>query len=117
MISFFKNHALLNRTGQHQWFTVDGGSVQYVDRLKRELAKRNVELRLGNPIKEVRRGPFGVKISSQKSEMEYFDHVVFATHSDDTLKMLADPSMGEFKALGAIKYQPCLLYTSPSPRD
>ena len=106
MISFFENHALLSRTGQHQWFTVNGGSVQYVDRLNRELVNRNVELRLGDPIKEVRRGPFGVQILSQKNETEFFDHVVFATHSDDSLKMLADPSIVEASALGAIKYQP-----------
>ncbi len=106
MISFFENHALLSSTNQHQWFTVNGGSVQYVDRLNRELFKLNVELRLGDPIKEVRRGPLGVQILSQKSEMEYFDQVVFATHSDDTLTMLADPNMVESRALGAIKYQP-----------
>ena len=46
------------------------------------------------------------QILSQKSEMEYFDQVVFATHSDDTLTMLADPNMVESRALGAIKYQP-----------
>ena len=106
MISFFENHALLNRTGQHQWFTVKGGSIQYVDRLNRELVERNVALRLGDPIKEVKRGPLGVQISSQKSDFEYFDHVVFATHSDDTLKMLVDADQRESKALDAIKYQP-----------
>ena len=30
MMQFFKNHALLNYSGQHQWYTVDGGSIQYV---------------------------------------------------------------------------------------
>ena len=33
MISFFENHALLAYSGQHQWYTVDGGSVSYVSRL------------------------------------------------------------------------------------
>ena len=66
MISFFENHALLNRTGQHQWFTVKGGSVQYVDRLNRELVKRDVSLRLGESIKEVKRGPLGFRFQVRK---------------------------------------------------
>jgi hypothetical protein len=105
MIKFFEHHALLSSTGQHQWYTVDGGSVQYVERLSQELVKRNVEMRLGDPVRKVRRDTLGIEILSQKYDGNYFDHVVFATHSDDTLKLLADPNSRESKSLGAIKYQ------------
>ena len=39
LIQFFRNHALLNIWGQHQWWTVDGGSVEYVRRLEAHFAR------------------------------------------------------------------------------
>jgi predicted NAD/FAD-binding protein len=106
MIQFFENHALLNVTGQHQWYTVEGGSTQYVERLEASMRRKGVDIRLGSPIQSVRRLPIGVEVKSWGAEWEYFDEVVFATHSDDSLSMLADPSAQEQAALGAIKYQP-----------
>lgn len=106
MIDFFKNHALLNHTGQHQWFTVDGGSVEYVRRLETGLVGKGVDLRVGSPVQSVRRSVVGVQVKAWGGEWETFDEVVFATHSDDSLKLLADPSSQERAALGAIAYQP-----------
>ena len=106
MMQFFENHALLNHTGQHQWYTVDGGSIQYVNRLEAAMMARGVELRLGAPIQAVKREVTGVQIKAWGGAWEMFDEVVFATHSDDTLRMLADPSPQESQSLGAIAYQP-----------
>ena len=66
MISFFENHALLNRTGQHQWFTVKGGSIQYVERLNRELVERNVALRLVIQLKKLNEVRSGSDFKSEK---------------------------------------------------
>ena len=106
MIQFFENHALLNTTGQHQWYTVDGGSIEYVRRLGAAMAQRGVDLRLGAPVQSVRRTPLGAEVKAWGGEWEQFDEVVFGTHSDDTLALLADPSAAEIAALGAIAYQP-----------
>ena len=106
MIQFFENHALLNTTGQHQWYTVDGGSIEYVRRLGAAMAQRGVDLRLGAPVQSVRRTPLGAEVKAWGGEWEQFDEVVFGTHSDDTLALLADPSAAETAALGAIAYQP-----------
>lgn len=106
LIRFFENHALLNHTGQHQWYTVEGGSAQYVSRLKASMQSRGVSLRLGAPIDAVRRLPVGVQVKTYGAEWERFDEVVFATHSDDTLRLLADPDPIERAGLGAIRYQP-----------
>lgn len=106
MMTFFKNHALLGITGQHQWYTVKGGSQEYVSRLGVSMAQRGVVMRLGTPVDAVRRDADGVRIKSHGSEWEVFDEVVFATHSDDSLSMLADPSGDETRQLGAVKYQP-----------
>ena len=106
MIRFFENHALLNTTGQHQWYTVDGGSVKYVRRLEAAMVGRKVDIRLKAPVQSVRRIAGGVEVKTHGGECETFDQVIFGTHSDDTLSLLADPSDAERGALGAIAYQP-----------
>jgi hypothetical protein len=106
MIQFFKNHALLGVTGQHQWYTVQGGSVEYVRRVQTALEGAGVGLRLGCPVAGVRRISGGVEIRAKGTEWEGFDEVVFATHSDDTLRLLSDASPAEAAALGAVRYQP-----------
>ncbi|WP_299562200.1 FAD-dependent oxidoreductase [uncultured Sulfitobacter sp.] len=106
LIRFFENHALLNYSGQHQWYTVEGGSVSYVNRLEAAMKASGVDIRLNAGVERVRRIIGGVEIKTTGAEWEHFDEVIFATHSDDTLSMLHDPSEQETDALGAIAYQP-----------
>jgi uncharacterized protein len=106
MIQFFKNHNLMGIYGQHQWYTVQGGSVQYVNRLAAAMDRQGVELRTGAGIAGVRRVEGGAMVRAEGGDWEGFDEVVFATHSDTTLSLLTDSSPAERTALGAIKYQP-----------
>lgn len=106
MVRFFENHALLNTTGQHQWYTVQGGSIEYVSRLEAALASMGVDLRYRAPVQSVRRMGGRVYVRAWGGEEEVFDHVVMATHSDDTLRMLTDARSDEKAALAAIAYQP-----------
>ena len=105
MLQFFKNHALLSRSGQHQWYTVKGGSREYVSRLENALVQKQVEIRVNTPVASVTRHATGVAVKTYCSEPQTFDEVVFATHSDDTLALLSDPSEIEQRNLGSIKYQ------------
>ena len=116
LIRFFKNHALMQLSGQHQWHTVQGGSVEYVRRLQGELLRQGVDLRLSSPIAGIRREAGGVYIRPVGAEWELFDEVVLATHSDDSLALLTDPSPQEAAALGAVRYQPntAVLHADPS---
>ena len=106
LLKFFDNHALLGATGQHQWYTVQGGSREYVTRLAADMLHRGIDMRLGTPIEGVRRTALGVDVRSNGDTWESFDEVVFATHSDDTLKMLSDATAVEHSVLGAVRYQP-----------
>ncbi|MHA7887362.1 NAD(P)/FAD-dependent oxidoreductase [Roseicyclus sp.] len=105
LVRFFRNHHLLQATGQHQWYTVQGGSIEYVTRLERAMVTKGVDIRLASPIETVKRSALGVEIL-REGHWEVFDEVVFATHSDDSLAMLADPTPTESAALGAVRYQP-----------
>ncbi|MCR9126204.1 MAG: FAD-dependent oxidoreductase [Rhodobacteraceae bacterium] len=106
MMQFFENHALLGYAGQHQWYTVDGGSIEYVRRLETSMRKKGVDIRLSAAVQGVRRNALGVEVRCAGGEWEAFDEVVFATHSDDSLAMLSDPTAPERAALGAVAYQP-----------
>lgn len=106
MVRFLKNHGLLSYDGQHQWYTVQGGSVQYVEKVEAALRRQGAEIRLGCAVDGVRRDAAGVQVKPRGGDWEQFDEVVFATHSDDTLALLSDPDPEEQAALGAIRYQP-----------
>ncbi len=105
LIRFFKNHALMSLTGQHQWFTVRGGSIEYVRRLQSELLRQKVDLRLATPIAGIKREAGFAYVRAVGGEWEQFDDVVLAAHSDDALMLLSDPSPEERRALGAVRYQ------------
>ena len=106
MLKFFRNHGILDWNENHQWYTVEGGSIQYVSRLQRSLDARGVDIRLDAVTTGVRRTAFGVEVRTEGGEWESFDDVVFATHSDQTLSLLSDASGVERTALSAIRYQP-----------
>ena len=106
MIQFFENHALLRATGQHQWYTIKGGSIEYVRRLEAALRAQGADLRLGVAVKSVTRRGGKAQVRCWGSEEEEFDQVIMATHSDDTLALLGDAAPQEMEALGAIAYQP-----------
>ncbi len=115
LLDFFRNHALLTTTRPHQWYTIPGGSVEYVRRLQAALEAEGVELRLGTPVAGVRRAE-GVGVRVQGGDWEGFDEVVFATHSDDSLRLLADPHPDERAALSKVRYQPnrAVLHADPA---
>lgn len=105
MVEFFRNHALLHHSGQHQWYTVQGGSQVYVEKLGAEMTRQGVRLRLGTPVQGVRRTPSGVEVKAAGGAWEAFDEVVMATHSDISLRLLTDPAPEETAMLGAVSYQ------------
>ena len=106
MITFMKNHALLGASGQHEWRTVKGGSIEYVSRLKKELIRAGVDVRLATPVTAVFRQPGQVEVISKGFGPEVFDEVIFATHSDISLSILSDATPIERAALEAVRYQP-----------
>ena len=99
---FFANHGFLNVHDQPQWLVVQGGSRQYAEALTAPFHER---IRLNCPVRSVRRFPDGVEVEVPGVPTERFDHVIVATHSDQALRLLADPTEDERQILGAIPYQ------------
>jgi predicted NAD/FAD-binding protein len=106
LLRFLRNHALMSKTGQHQWWTVAGGSRTYVARLTGWLGREGVQLRPGTPVRSVLRMPDGVRLQAEGCTAETYDQVIFATHADQALALLGDAAPEERAALSAIRFQP-----------
>jgi predicted NAD/FAD-binding protein len=101
MLHFMDNHGMLSATDNPQWFTVRGGSHAYV---KAIAARLGPALRTGRPAARVTRHADGVEVTLADGETRRFDKVVLATHADEALAMLADPSAEESRLLGSFRY-------------
>ena len=99
-VRFFRNHGLLSVSDRPQWRVIEGGSRSYVAPLTRNFADA---IRLNCPVNTVRRDADGVTVVSAHGE-ERFDRIIFACHSDQALKLLAQPTEQEQSILGAIGY-------------
>jgi predicted NAD/FAD-binding protein len=99
-IRFCETHGLLKLTGRPIWRTVAGGSRSYV----RILSAAPSEVISNFPIKKILRTGHGVEIAGTDGQGRRFDHVLIATHADQALEMLADPSGEERRLLGAFHY-------------
>ena len=102
LAEFFANHGMFDLNGRPNWLTVKGGSDTYVDAIVKPLGER---VRLSTPIARIERHDDGVEVTPAGAEPERFDELIVATHSDQALRTLADPSPAEAEVLGAIPYQ------------
>ena len=105
LVQFFRNHALLSTSGQHQWWTVDGGSVEYVRKLEHHLRGRGVAIRTKTAVQRVTRTSHSVSIHTADEPKMAFDQVIFACHSDQALRIIERPTSHERAALSAIRFQ------------
>ena len=106
LIRFCHNHGLLQVANRPQWYTVSGGSREYV----RRIVERLPDARLHCPVERVmplgEQGQAGVMVHSARGA-ERFDAVIFACHPDQALKLLGEGASPEERSvLGAIRYHP-----------
>lgn len=107
LLTFLSNHGLLGVRDRPQWRTIPGGSRRYVQAIADRFTG---DIRLGSPVTRVERehdaaGERTLTVVTPHGR-ESFDRVVLAVHSDQALRMLAEPSPAERAILGAVRYQP-----------
>ncbi len=112
-VEFFHNHGLLSLGDRPEWRTVVGGSRRYVDAILDPLGDH---VRLGVAVAAVTREAGGVTLTTERGEVVHVDHVILATHSDQALRLLSEPSDDERDILSAIRYRAnvATLHTDPS---
>ncbi|MEY2855449.1 MAG: hypothetical protein RL030_2581 [Pseudomonadota bacterium] len=101
-VRFLMNHGMLSINDRPPWRTVAGGSARYVEKLTAPFRDR---IRLNTPVEWIRRQPGSVLVKARGQEVARFDAVFMACHSDQALRLLADPTAAEREVLGAIAYQ------------
>lgn len=108
---FFDNHRLMHKE-RPKWRTVKGGSQSYVQKVGEALGGR---VRLQTSIERVH--PFGDKIAvvPEAGHPEIFDHVIFACHSDQTLRLVERDYETPAFYLRSVKYRPNTIYLHRDP--
>ena len=113
IVEFYKNHGMLAVKGRPQWRVIQGGSKQYIRPLTAHFADA---IETDCAVQAVRRVGERVQVHTRRGE-EFFDHVVFACHSDQALRILADSATAtEREVLGTFPYEEnvTLLHTDTS---
>jgi predicted NAD/FAD-binding protein len=100
LFAFLRHHGFLSISGSPQWFTVAGGSRSYVDKVTAAIG----DVRSSTPVRAVSRKPDGVVVLDARGDEHVVDSVVIATHADDALGLLTDPTDDERRVLGAFRY-------------
>ena len=100
LFRFLDHHGMLRVNGSPQWYTVAGGSRVYVERLTGLLP----DVRASHPVTDVTRGEDGVQIRDVTGQVTSVDRVVIATHADQALGLLTDPSDAEVTTLKQFGY-------------
>ncbi|MFD5691526.1 NAD(P)/FAD-dependent oxidoreductase [Streptomyces rubiginosohelvolus] len=109
LFRFLDHHGMLTIGNSPVWRTVTGGSRAYVDLVVKQLAA----VHTATPVRAITRHADGVDITTEDGTTTPYDSVVIATHPDQALRMLADPTDAERSTLGAFRYSrnPTLLHT------
>ncbi|MFD3441655.1 NAD(P)/FAD-dependent oxidoreductase [Streptomyces sp. NPDC058685] len=112
LFTFLQHHGLLSITRSPQWKTVTGGSAAYVT----AAAKQVQRVYTDSPVHAVQRTGRGAQVTTRDGATDAYDALVIATHPDQALHMLADPTTEEKRLLGAFTYShnPTLLHTDTS---
>ena len=103
LLRFWHNHGFLGMSTRHPWWTVTNGAKSYVRKITEPFRDR---IRLKSPVARVERTTEGVRVFPVHGEAETFDKVILASHADQSLRMLADPTPLEHELLSPFHYQP-----------
>ncbi len=112
LFRFLDHHGMLGVFGSPRWKTVVGGSQTYVDRVAALLD----DVRVSTKVTSVVETEAGVQVVDGNGEVSTYDAVVVATHPDQALSMLAEPTASQREVLSALPYSrnPALLHTDES---
>jgi predicted NAD/FAD-binding protein len=100
-LQFFNNHGLFNFNNRPKWQFVSGGSYSYVKALiKKNLFKYSTNFQ----IKEIMRNDGKIQIIDNNEKIQVFDKIVFATHADQAIKLLQNPTTNEKNVLSVFQY-------------
>jgi hypothetical protein len=111
-VAGFREARFLSVGNRHHWRTIVGGSQEYVNRLVAQLDGR---IRLRTGVCSIRRRQDAVAVRDSSGSEDVFDHVILASHADQSLRMLTDASDVERAVLGRFTYYPNIVVLHHDP--
>ncbi|MDC0057377.1 NAD(P)-binding protein [Alphaproteobacteria bacterium] len=100
-INFFNNHRLFNFINRQQWKFVKGGSHKYI---KAIISKNLFNYKINKCVKKILRDKDKITIIFNDNERFIVDKIILATHADQALNILNEPSQNEIQILSKFKY-------------
>ncbi|XP_028070847.1 uncharacterized protein LOC114273282 isoform X2 [Camellia sinensis] len=105
VLSFCRNHYLLQLFGRPQWLTVRWRSHDYVNKVREQLESRDCQIRTGCGVHSVSTIDDGCLITCEDGSQETYNGCIMATHAPDALKILGkQATYDEMRILGAFQY-------------
>lgn len=101
-VRFFKNHGLLNLIRRPQWYTVSGGSREYIKRLTSSFTDK---IKLNSAVSRVYQQDSKWCVVSADGETSLYDNVIFACHADEAMLMLDDATDAQRDIISSFRYQ------------
>jgi predicted NAD/FAD-binding protein len=101
-VRFFQNHGLLNISKRPQWYTVKGGSREYVRRLTAPFREK---IKTDCGVRQVTHEEDRIKITDTQGHTEFYDQAILACHADEALAMIEQPTAEECATLRNFQYQ------------
>ena len=102
-LNFFKNHGLFKLKNRPQWYTVANRSKTYVNKVINQISGENFK---NYNINKIVRSDLGAKVFyGEDNEFFDYDKVVIATHADEALKIIENPTADEVLILKNFKYR------------
>jgi len=100
-LNFFNNHGLFNLSNRPKWKSVKGGSNTYI----KTLIKKNLFNYTTNfNIKKIVRKNDKIFIIDNEDNEKIFDKIVFATHANQIIDLLEDPTLEEVETFSNFQY-------------
>ncbi|KAA3485366.1 cyclopropane-fatty-acyl-phospholipid synthase family protein [Gossypium australe] len=105
VLSFCRNHHLLQLFGRPQWMTVRWRSHRYVNKVREELESRGCQIRTGCEVHSVLSDAEGCTVLCGDDSQELYQGCIMAVHAPDALRLLGNQATyDESTVLGAFQY-------------
>ena len=107
-LKFFQNHGLFKLKNRPQWYTVTNRSRAYVQKIITQISGEYFK---NYTIKKIVSKNSGVDLYyGGENEFFNYDKVILATHADDALSIIENPSVDEKKILSNFSYKENFAY-------
>ncbi|KAK4775674.1 hypothetical protein SAY87_023635 [Trapa incisa] len=105
VLSFCRNHHLLQLFGRPQWLTVKRRSQTYVSKVREVLESRGCKIKKDCEVQQISTSSRGCIVKCSDGSQDTFDGCIIAVHAPDALEMLGnEATFDERRILGAFHY-------------